>query len=161
MAGKNGKAGGNGHRHEWQQGRVALEQKGGRVVAVSVVWECAGRRCKAETVTQAAIRKPAANARPRSESLLTAREVRAAVDRAKRQRREGNTGSLAAMEAYADEEMAAEEAELTDEDFVPPAGDGKRTGSAEERMNAIRFLEPLPTLGELILDPVQARRLGV
>lgn len=144
MAGKNGKAGGNGHRHEWQQGRVALEQKGGRVVAVSVVWECAGRRCKAETVTQAAIRKPAANARPKAENPgLSAAELRGMVQRGKERRRESGSGSLAAMEEYA----AAEE--LTEEDFETGGnGGGRRTGNAEERRNAIEFLSPL---GELIM----------
>ena len=134
------------HKHTWTQGRVALEQKGGRVVAVTVIWQCAGRKCQAETVTTAALRKPAANARPRSESPLTEREVRAAVERAKRQRREGNTGSLAAMEAYAAEEMAAEAAELTAEDFErPPAGDGGhiRPRNVEEVKAALGLLAPL------------------
>ena len=156
MTAKNGKAAGNGHRHEWKQSAVTLQQKQGRVFGVEIRWQCAGRKCHAETVTTAAIRKPAANARPRSESPAPQREVRAAVERAKRQRREGNTGSLAAMEAYAAEEAAWEAAELTAEDFETPGNGGGRRGNAEERRNAIEFLAPMPTFGEML----QARRLG-
>ena len=130
MSGKNGKE----HRHAWSQAGVTLQMgKGGRVVGVQVRWVCGGRRCVAETITQAAIRKPAANARPRSESPAPAREVKAAVERAKRHRREGNTGSLAAMEAYADQEAAWEAAESQAEEFETPGnGNGRRPKTVEE-----------------------------
>lgn len=150
MAGKNGKE----HRHDWQQSAATLQMgKVGRVTGVAVRWRCAKRGCGAETVTEANVRRPAANARPRAESPLSAREVKAAVQRGKDRLRERNAGSLAAMAAEADLD------ELTAEDFAPPAGDGKRTGNAEERRNAIEFF--MPTFGEILQDPAQARKLGV
>ena len=136
MAGKNGKS--REHRHEWQQVAATLQMgKGGRVVGVQVRWGCAVRKCHAETVTTAAIRKPAANAKPTGENIPMSRgEVKAAVDRARQQRRESGTGSLAAMAEYAAEELLAEEFER------PVPAESKRVGNAEERRNAVEFLTP-------------------
>lgn len=151
MAKQNGKG---GHKHDWQQSAVTLQQKGGRVAGVVVRWQCAGRKCKAETVTQAVVRKPSANARPKAENPgYSAAEVRGMVQRGKERNREMGRGSLAAMEAEPDLD------DLTAEDFVPPAGESKRTGNAAERRNAFEFY--LPTLGDILQDPAQARQLGV
>ena len=134
------------HKHTWTQGRVTLEQRGGRVVAVTVIWQCAGRGgCKAETVTQAAIRKPGGNIRPRAESPMSAGDVRGMVQRGKDRLRERNAGSLAAMADEVDLD-----APLTPEDFETPAGDGagRKPRTVEESRAALGLLAPL-NLGEV------------
>ena len=126
---------GAGHKHDWQQARVALEQKGGRVAAVAVTWVCAGRKCPAEILTRCAIRKPAPKAKsapaddwPESRTAAYAREF------AERRRQTG-AGSLAAQE---------KEHDLDDWEFEPAAagGNGPRSApvTAEDLRNWQNFL---------------------
>ena len=137
MAKQGGKS---GHRHDWKQTAVTLQQKAGRVVGVSILWQCAGRRCAAETATVVVVRKPGANIRPRSESPLSAAEVKAAVQRGKDRLRERNAGSLAAMADEVDLD-----APLTPEDFETPAGDGagRKPRTVEESRAALGLYAPL------------------
>ena len=115
-------------------------------MGVLVVWECGGRRCKAETVTQVGLRKPAATAQPKGANAgYTAGEVKELAARSRARLRERGETSLAAL-AAADE---------VDELFGEEDAAGRecrRVGTAEEYRNFREFLEPLPTMGEVLGD---------
>ena len=133
MTAKNGKG---GHRHEWQQGRVSLEQKGGRVTGVTVTWVCAKRGCKAQTVSAAVIRKPSATALPKADDFLTGlakRDGRAAAR--KRLETQGRAEDLA---------TAPDLDILDDLEFEPALRNGGPAGpwTAEQRQNWDEFLAP-------------------
>lgn len=109
------------HRHDWQQSRVFLEQKGGRAVSVTVAWKCAGRNCKVETFTRCSLRKPRPDAAPRADDWMEA-YVKRNGGKAAARRRQTGFGSLAA---------AADAEDLDDDlDFAPvPAIGGGRGGT--------------------------------
>ena len=132
MAKQNGKA---AHRHEWIQCRVALEQKGGRVTGITVTWQCAVRKCAAQTYSSAAIRKPSATATPKGDTWtegLARRDGKAAA----RKLRE-TQGAAVDLETAPDlDDLAAE--------FEPTGNVGGRAGTPtrEETADWMKFLAP-------------------
>ena len=133
MTAKNGKG---GHRHDWQQARVSLEQKGGRVTGVTVAWACAKRGCKAQTISQAVIRKPSATALPKGEDWLTGLAKR--DGRAAARKRLETQGRAEDLETEPDLDI------LDDLEFEPAyrSGGPSGPGTAEQRRNAFEFLAP-------------------
>lgn len=131
---------GQGHRHDWQQSRVSLEQKGGRVVAVAITWRCGGRKCPAEILTRCAIRKPAPNAKSAPVDDWPAKRTADLARKLAERRRLTGAGSLAAQEKEEDLDY------LDDLEFeaAVSGGNGRPSGAvtAEDRQNWRAFLAP-------------------